>query len=326
MSHGIGARRLSAAAARARPDPRRDGECGILLLAATLLLALPALYWGYQSWHSAGAARRPARPRRPRRRDAGRRGRLHLAAQPAERHRAADRLLVRLTYRLRPEEGGALRKAQVHLEGGAPIFTPPAIYDPQDPGRVMLEPEMERDMSWSELLGPFFLLLLPGRDPARLLRDRRGAASPKRRADPDPLIVPVEKVIRQPGKLYLHTRAPGAPRPVVDTFPVPLDAAPGAAARRRAGGPAMGARAQGAERPPLCPRRRSSPGSTSPTTSAAGCSTPPAAIEVGRAAPKSGAHGEVAEWFKAAVLKTAVGSRPPWVRIPPSPPGPQHIG
>src|SRR5205814_2638390 len=30
--------------------------------------------------------------------------------------------------------------------------------------------------------------------------------------------------------------------------------------------------------------------------------------------------GEVAEWFKAAVLKTAVGSRPPWVRIPPSPP------
>jgi hypothetical protein len=28
----------------------------------------------------------------------------------------------------------------------------------------------------------------------------------------------------------------------------------------------------------------------------------------------------VAEWFKAAVLKTAVGSRPPWVRIPPHPP------
>src|SRR5690242_7998404 len=33
-----------------------------------------------------------------------------------------------------------------------------------------------------------------------------------------------------------------------------------------------------------------------------------------------GARGEVAEWFKAAVLKTAVGSRSPWVRIPPSPP------
>jgi hypothetical protein len=28
----------------------------------------------------------------------------------------------------------------------------------------------------------------------------------------------------------------------------------------------------------------------------------------------------VAEWFKAAVLKTAVGESPPWVRIPPRPP------
>jgi hypothetical protein len=28
----------------------------------------------------------------------------------------------------------------------------------------------------------------------------------------------------------------------------------------------------------------------------------------------------VAEWFKAAVLKTAVGASPPWVRIPPHPP------
>ena len=30
--------------------------------------------------------------------------------------------------------------------------------------------------------------------------------------------------------------------------------------------------------------------------------------------------GWVAEWFKAPVLKTGVGSRPPWVRIPPLPP------
>ncbi len=32
------------------------------------------------------------------------------------------------------------------------------------------------------------------------------------------------------------------------------------------------------------------------------------------------AFGEVAEWLKAAVSKTAVGATPPWVRIPPSPP------
>jgi hypothetical protein len=31
-------------------------------------------------------------------------------------------------------------------------------------------------------------------------------------------------------------------------------------------------------------------------------------------------HGRVAERFKALVLKTSVGSRPPWVRIPPLPP------
>ncbi len=30
--------------------------------------------------------------------------------------------------------------------------------------------------------------------------------------------------------------------------------------------------------------------------------------------------GRVAEWFKAAVLKTAVGVSLPWVRIPPLPP------
>src|SRR3546814_656151 len=32
------------------------------------------------------------------------------------------------------------------------------------------------------------------------------------------------------------------------------------------------------------------------------------------------ALGQVAEWFKAAVLKTAVGASSPWVRIPPCPP------
>ena len=35
---------------------------------------------------------------------------------------------------------------------------------------------------------------------------------------------------------------------------------------------------------------------------------------------RSSTSGRVAEWFKAAVLKTAVGESPPWVRIPPRPP------
>ncbi|HMG48383.1 MAG TPA: hypothetical protein VK614_13100 [Allosphingosinicella sp.] len=168
-----------------------------------------------------GPARRPACPRRSRRRDPERRG--HCTARRS-RLSGTERPIdcwFDLTYRLRPEEGGALRKAQVHLEGGAPIFTPPAIYDPQDPARVMLEPELERDMTWSEWLGPLFLLLLPA---ATLLvffaTARRGLAKAAR--NPDPLVVPIEKVIRQPGRLYLHTRAPGAPKPAVDSFPVPL--------------------------------------------------------------------------------------------------------
>jgi hypothetical protein len=36
-------------------------------------------------------------------------------------------------------------------------------------------------------------------------------------------------------------------------------------------------------------------------------------------------RGEVAEWFKAAVLKTAVRESVPWVRIPPSPPIDPHL-
>src|SRR5690349_3754023 len=36
------------------------------------------------------------------------------------------------------------------------------------------------------------------------------------------------------------------------------------------------------------------------------------------------AAGWVAEWFKAAVLKTAVGASSPWVRIPPHPPFPDY--
>ena len=38
-----------------------------------------------------------------------------------------------------------------------------------------------------------------------------------------------------------------------------------------------------------------------------------------------GNNGEMAEWFKAAVLKTAVGASLPWVRIPLSPPVSQPL-
>jgi hypothetical protein len=122
-----------------------------------------------------------------------------------------------VSYRLRPEEGGGERKEEMHLEGASPIFTPPVIYDPQDPGRAMLEPEMQRDMSWSELIGPFALLLIPGTLLlVFFLTSRRGLA--RAAANPQPLVVAVERAERNQGRIFLHTRAPGAAKAAIDSF------------------------------------------------------------------------------------------------------------
>jgi hypothetical protein len=204
---------------RLRTDPKRTNR-RILLLAATLLLTLPALYWGYQSVHGA-MLRADLKARGVRAAETmgaegdctSRRSRISGEETPID-------CWLDVTYRLRPEEGGAVRTAPAHLEGSAPIFTPTAFYDPQDPDRVMLEPEMERAMTWSELLGPIFLLLFPAIALFFFFASsRRGLAKAAR--NPDPIIVPVEKVIRRPGKLVVHTRLPGAPRPYADSFSNP---------------------------------------------------------------------------------------------------------
>jgi hypothetical protein len=204
---------------RLRSDSRRSRK-RLVLLALCLLLGLPACYWGYQSIHGA-ILRADLKARAVRAAETlgaegdctSRRSRISGEETPID-------CWLTATYRLRPEEGGALRTAPVHLEGRAPIFTPAAIYDPQDPGRVMLEPELERSMTWSELLGPVFLLLFPA---IALLfffaSSRRGLAKAAR--NPEPVVVPVEKVIRQSGKTIVHTREAGAPRPFVDSFAAP---------------------------------------------------------------------------------------------------------
>jgi len=202
-----------------RADPARTKR-RILLLAATLLLALPSLYWGWQAAQSAmlRADLKARGVRAAETMDAegsctSRRSRTGGSSSPIG-------CSLNVTYRLRPEEGGEVRTAPVHLEGSAPIFTPTAIYDPKDPSRVMLEPEVERSMTWSELLGPVFLLFLPAMTLiAFFATSRRGLASAAR--NPDPVAVPVEKAIRQPRKLFVHTRLPGAPKPRVDTFTDP---------------------------------------------------------------------------------------------------------
>jgi hypothetical protein len=187
---------------------------------AAALLALPAFYWGAQSaWSAMLRADLKARGvHAAETMDAegdctSRRSRISGEETPID-------CWLNVTYRLRPEEGGAVMTAPAHLEGQAPIFTPTAIYDPQDAGRVMLEPEMERAMTWSELLGPIFLLLFPaGALLAFFATSRRGLARAAR--NPDPVIVPVETVIRQPRKTIIHSRLPGAARPRVDSFTAP---------------------------------------------------------------------------------------------------------
>jgi hypothetical protein len=107
--------------------------------------------------------------------------------------------------------------APAHLDGRMPIFTPPAFYDPRAPERVMLKPEMDRDLGWDETFGPYVLLIIP----AILLglffaTSRRGLAAAAR--SPRPLAVAIEKVGRAPNKYWVRFRAPGAAKSYVDTF------------------------------------------------------------------------------------------------------------
>lgn len=204
---------------RLASDPKRARNRLLLLLTA-LLLTGPSLYWGHDAWQS-GQLRRDLRARGVEAVEVSdsegdctsRRNRLSATSEPIGCE-------VTLTYTLRPEEGGGQRTATLHLDGGMPIFTPAVVYDPTDPGRAMLKPEMDREMDWDELLGPILLLIIPGIVfLIWLLGGRRGLA--RAAASPDPVAVPIERVIRQPGKMYVHSRPPGAERAFVDTFPAP---------------------------------------------------------------------------------------------------------
>ncbi|HYJ53271.1 MAG TPA: hypothetical protein VEW04_08860 [Allosphingosinicella sp.] len=200
-------------------DPKRR-NWRIVLLAVALLSALPALYWGSKAWTSSQlrADLRARGVQAAETMDAdgectSRRSRISNSARPID-------CWFTVSYRLRPEEGGTERKTQMHLLGGSPIFTPPVFYDPQDPERAMLQPEMEREMTWSELIGPVALLLIPGMILlAFFFTARRGLAAAA--AAPQPIVVAIDKAVRSPGRLFLHTIAPGASKAVVDTFSDP---------------------------------------------------------------------------------------------------------
>jgi len=189
------------------PARRRGRIIGLIFC---LLLFGPSLYWGLKSWNSA-ALRADLRDHGVMAARTGdmdgscssRRSRLSGTETPI----SCD---YTLTYWLRPEEGGGERQAQVHLDGGRVYLTPSAYYDPADPSRVMLKPEMDRDMTWSELLGPIFLLLLPL---ACLLWWRgtgRGGLA-RAAANPNPVVAPIEQAVRQmpANRLTLRFRPPG---------------------------------------------------------------------------------------------------------------------
>lgn len=140
------------------PGRRRGRIIGLVIC---LLLFGPSLYWGLIRWQEASL-----------RADLRERGVPAAATGDAEGTCTSRRARLSgndtpqgcdftISYTLRSEEGGGERQAKVHVAGRAPIFTPQAVYDPQDPSRVMLRPEMERDPGFSESSTPFFLLILP---------------------------------------------------------------------------------------------------------------------------------------------------------------------
>ena len=198
------------------PARRRNRIIGLVLC---LLLFGPSLYWGYQAWSSQAL-----------RADLREHGVMAAETMDAEGSCTSRRSRLSgnetpvscdyiVTYRLRPEEGGRVRQAPVHLDGASPIFTPTAYYDPADPGRVMLKPEIDRDMTWSELLGPFFLLLLPLVALLWWWATGRGGLA-KAAARPNPLIAPVERAVRQlpANRLNVHFRPPGDARAGYKSF------------------------------------------------------------------------------------------------------------
>ncbi|HYD11804.1 MAG TPA: hypothetical protein VEC11_03050 [Allosphingosinicella sp.] len=198
------------------PKHRRGRLIG---LAFCLLLFGPSLYWGVVRWNEASL-----------RADLRERGVMAAATGDAEgsctsyRRRLSGTETPKgcsftVTYTLRPEEGGGERQADVWLDGRAPILTPAVWYDPQDPSRAMLRPEIDRDPSFSQWAAPFLLLILPLVGLLWWWAIGRGGLA-KAAASPDPLIAPIEQATRHmPSNcLTIHFRPPGAARASVKAY------------------------------------------------------------------------------------------------------------
>jgi hypothetical protein len=123
-----------------------------------------------------------------------------------------------ITYEPKPEHGGGTRTADVWLDGSAPrVFSPPALYDPGDPDRAMLKPEVERNPGWDNLLGPFIPLVIAFIALGFWFLLGEGARARAGR-DPRPAIVPIDRAERMGKWLHVTFQPEGAPKPVRDTF------------------------------------------------------------------------------------------------------------
>jgi len=179
-----------------------------------LLLFLPGLYWGWSLWQDQ-QLREFLRTRGVEAEVVDAQGSCWSRRQiSGDAPRGCN---LDIQYRLRPEHGGQVREADVWLDGRQPIFTPPALYDPADPSRVMLRPEAERDLRWSEWIGVPIALAIPFAGLLLWLFGRKhqleGAVG-----DPKPLTVPVEKMVRRGDLLETWFRRPDG-KEMLQVFP-----------------------------------------------------------------------------------------------------------
>ena len=197
------------------PDPAR-ARSGRMWLIGLLLALLPGLWWGWTLVQT-GQLRGDLRARG-----------IETEVLSAEGNCLSRRQIsgdnprgcnFEIEYVVQGEHGGGTRRADVWLDGARPIFTPPALYDPADPDRVMLKPEAERDARWTEWIGVPLMLGIPLAGLV-LLFLARGDPLEAAAADPRPVTVPVDRFVRQGQSLQVwYRKAPGETKEWLHVFP-----------------------------------------------------------------------------------------------------------
>lgn len=196
------------------PDPQAAKSRRLWLAGLTLLL-LPGLWWGWSLWQT-GELRQALRANGVETTVLNAEGDCFSRRQiSGDEPRGCN---FEIEYEVRPEHGGGTRRADVRLDGARPLFTPPALYDPADPGRVMLKPEAERDARWTEWIGVPLLLALPLGGLVLMILARKDPLAAAL-ADPRPATVPIDRFVRQGQALQVwYRRAPGEAKEWLQVF------------------------------------------------------------------------------------------------------------